>query len=309
MLEPQTRQDDENLLLNASSCKSLINYRGMELALIKIGGFKLTGMTNEITYCFPGKDGHNSSVIRDSWRHLTTIPHIKQSSFGTAVLNNKVYCVGGSYDISLEEYIHPFGFKYCPIANKWTTIMPMKQDRCRFSLNVVENHLIAVCGNSLYEEEAANDPPVSNAEKYSPENDKWEFIARIPEYRVQHAGASYKSHLYISGGLDISGNALQTMYCYNFFQDYWTKLANMPSPRADHSMLQIEAKLYLVGGWNEINGNRTLVSTIDVYDLQTQAWSVLTTVPNPKYHAGITNIGEKIYIIGGFCSDGESFGF
>jgi N-acetylneuraminic acid mutarotase len=71
-------------------------------------------------------------------------------------------------------------------------------------------------------------------------------------------------------------------------------------------MVQIDGKLYLVGGWNEINGNRTLVNTIDVYDLQSQSWSVLTTVPNPKYHAGITNVGDRIYIIGGFCSDGES---
>lgn len=119
----------------------LINCRGMALAIIKIGGFKLSGITNEITYNFVSK---NSPAITESWKHLTSIPHIKQSSYGTAILNNQVYIVGGSYDISLEEYIHPFGFRYNPIEDKWFTIGPMKQDRCRFSLNVVGQYLIAV---------------------------------------------------------------------------------------------------------------------------------------------------------------------
>lgn len=82
----------------------LVNLRGMELALIKIGGFDLSGITNEITYYFPNtQDG--------VWRYLSSIPHIKQSNFGTAVLNNQLFVVGGCYDISLEEYIHPFGFR------------------------------------------------------------------------------------------------------------------------------------------------------------------------------------------------------
>jgi kelch-like protein 26 len=189
LLDPQCSKEQEETMINSCAKNALINYRGMELAIIKIGGFKLTGITNEITYCFPNKGNPHSSVESlSNWRHLTTIPHIKQSSFGTAVLNNNIYCVGGSYDISLEEYIHPFGFKYCPISNKWTTISPMNQDRCRFSLNVLDNCLIAVGGNSELEDEAhpggfQDHTNFSTAEKYDPETDKWEYVARIPEYR------------------------------------------------------------------------------------------------------------------------------
>lgn len=104
-----------------SNDNKLLNHRGMELALIKIGGFEMTGITNEITYAFPSTS--NPPVINEAWRYLTEIPHIKQGSFGTAVLNNCIYIVGGSYDINLDnEDVHPFGFKYNPMTSEWNTI-------------------------------------------------------------------------------------------------------------------------------------------------------------------------------------------
>jgi kelch-like protein 26 len=195
----------------------------MEMAIILIGGFKSTGVTNEITYCFPTEDS-----LTD-WRHLTTIPHMKQSNFGMAVLNNRIYCVGGSYDVSCRNFIHPLGFKFCPVSNKWTEISPMNQDRSCFSLTVMNNCLYAVGGNSEFEEGGFKaNRFYSTVEKYNPETDLWEYIAKIPEYKTQHAGASYKSHLYISGGLDAPGNILSTFNCYNSVCDYWASLSKMP---------------------------------------------------------------------------------
>jgi hypothetical protein len=71
-------------------------------------------------------------------------------------------------------------------------------------------------------------------------------------------------------------------------------------------MLQIEGKLYVIGGWNVIKGTRVPIDTIDVYDLTEQTWSVLTTLPIPKFQAGITNIGNRIFVVGGYC-DGDIY--
>lgn len=149
------------------------------------------------------------------------------------VLNNQLYVVGGCYDISLEEYIHPFGFRYCPLQNKWSTIAPMNVDRCRFSLSVVGNSLFAIGGVS----EAHDDPygngetNYSSGEKYNPNTDSWEFIVQLPEYRSQHASASVDRYLYISGGLDQYGGVLNTFWKYNTTCSYWTRLPNMLTPR------------------------------------------------------------------------------
>lgn len=98
----------------------LSNYRGMELALVNVGGFRTAGITNEITYYLP-------SVKK--WHHLTSIPHVEQCNYGTAVKGNELYIVGGCYNVCLKEYIHPFGFRYNPMSNKWLTIAPMQQGK------------------------------------------------------------------------------------------------------------------------------------------------------------------------------------
>lgn len=284
---------------SATNNHCLPNSRGMELALINVGGFRtVAGITNEITYYLPS--------IR-KWLYLTTIPHVEQCNFGTAVRDSaELYVVGGCYNVCLKEYIHPFGFRYNPVTNKWQTISPMQQDRCRFSLNWVGSHLYAIGGASEYDEadDAWLDLESSNSERYDAEVDAWEYIRAIPENRTQHAGACHSDHLYITGGLERQ-RVLSTCWRYDTKSDEWETMPDMLCPRADHAMLVIDNKLYVCGGWcdDPTSDNRRLVETIDVFDVETRAWQTVTGIPTPKYHAGIGAVGSRIFIIGGFYAD------
>ncbi|CAG9801770.1 unnamed protein product [Chironomus riparius] len=291
----------------SSNDNKLLNHRGMELAIIKIGGFEMTGITNEITYSFPSFDSLSLPSIQEPWRYLTEIPHIKQGSYGISVLNNCIYVIGGSYDINLDnEDVHPFGFKYNPLTSEWSTIKPMNFDRCRFSLNVIEGSLIAVGGHSegLFQRHLENNEGqnVATAERYDVNTDSWTILTSLPEYRSQHAGVSYEKILFISGGIDHYGNVLESFYQYDNSTDRWTKICNL-TPRADHVMLRVDKKIYICGGWNEIDGQRRLVSAIECYDMKTSTISTITNIHTPRFHAGITLINNKIYVIGGFATD------
>lgn len=287
----------------------LLNHRGLELAIIKIGGFELTGITNEITYSFPATDSSNGS-LDEPWRYLTEIPHVKQGAFGISVLNNCIYVIGGSYDISLDnEDVHPFGFAYNPLASEWSTIKPMNFDRCRFSLNVLEDSLIAVGGHSegmhqRLDVQVNTNSTVATVEKYDPQKDSWVMLAPMPEHRSQHAGCTYKKKLFISGGVDQYSFVHDSFYEYDSTENYWKKLCQL-TPRADHVMLRVGKKIYICGGWEEFDGYRRLVSAIERYDIVTSAIEVITHNQEPRYHSGITILNNKIYFIGGFAADGE----
>ena len=71
--------------------------------------------------------------------------------------------------------------------------------------------------------------------------------------------------------------------------------------RADHVMLPWrDGKVLFCGGWREdAEGERRLVDTVDVYTPEDDAWEVETTVPTPRYHAGIALVGDRIYVVGG----------
>lgn len=267
----------------------LVNSRGMTQSIVKVGGFSIGGITNEITYLQPSSG---------KWRHLTSIPHVEQCNFGTAVLHNDLYVVGGCFNQSLQENIHPFGFRYSPRRDRWATMAPMQRERCRFSLNVASGNLIAVGGVS------EGDGPIAECERYDPVGDVWERISSLPGPSTLHAAATYNGYLYVSGGLD-RDIALNTMRRYDWRQDRWETLAPLLSARADHTMLVMGSSLYICGGWldDDSTGNRILVDSIDRYDPSEDSWSRVAKVPTPRSHAGIVSLNNKIYIIGGFQSD------
>merc|ERR1719458_1519364 len=86
----------------AAAAAHLVNARGMEEAVVKVGGFGPHGVTNQITYYLPSTG---------RWRHLAAVPHVECCNFGTAVLRNELFVVGGCFNQSLQEHIHPFGFR------------------------------------------------------------------------------------------------------------------------------------------------------------------------------------------------------
>ncbi|KAI5720617.1 hypothetical protein M8J77_009500 [Diaphorina citri] len=268
----------------------LLNSRGMELAIVKVGGFSLAGITNEITYYLP-------SVGK--WKHLTSIPHVEQCNFGTAVLDNQLYVVGGCFNQALQEIIHPFGFIYNPMSNKWTTMCPLQRERCRFSLNVLGGRLIAIGGDS---ELVWSD--LEDCELYDPKLDAWMPLGSplaIP-LPVQHAGVSHSTGLYVSGGLQ-RDQVCPSLWRYDLTTDTWERKACMPTSRADHVLVSIGDKIYACGGWYENAETRVIVDTIDMYSIEEDIWSTVTRVPTPRLHAGIVGVASKIYFIGGFLGD------
>ncbi|CAG9761009.1 unnamed protein product [Ceutorhynchus assimilis] len=286
----QTRE----CLFSSPMMDPLLNSRGMEQAILSIGGFGGSGLTNEIDYTF---------TKRRKWMRLTTIPHLEQCNYGTAVYDNELYIVGGCFNQCLEEHVHPFGFKYNPRFDKWTSIAPMEMERCRFSLNELGGLLYAV-GGSI----DADRIGTSICECYNPARDTWYRIQDLPARISQHAGASMEnslhSKLFISGGIerDWSEICLATVYCYDTGLERWTTCAPLPTPRADHVMLSRGNELYACGGWTSVD-DRELVDTIDVYNAEQDTWKPLTKVPTPRFHAGITLVNDRIYFIGGFQTD------
>ncbi|CAG2121963.1 unnamed protein product, partial [Medioppia subpectinata] len=134
--------------------------------------FNNSGVTNEITYYLQSEK---------KWKYLSRIPHVEQCNFGSVVHKNQLYVIGGCFNQSLEEDVHPFGFRYNPVCNNstnpWSTIAPMHRERCRFTLIAVDNYLYAIGGVSESEYPLIDDDLYTSGEIYSPEADEWTPMA------------------------------------------------------------------------------------------------------------------------------------
>jgi len=276
-----------------SGTHQMVNYRGMEMAVVKVGGFSSgTGITNDISFYHAGDGG--------AWRQLTSIPHVECCNFGVAVLHNELYVVGGCFNQELQENVHPFGFKYSPQADKWKSIAAMGRERCRFSLTECSGRLYAV-GGAGDVQSSQDDPSV---EVYDPSTDRWKPTASLPGgNRSQHAAVRWMDTVVVSGGLD-QDTVLDTVLQYTPNTGTWKELTELPVARADHSMVVHDSGVFVVGGWSGLGVvGRRPVAEVDRLDAVTNSWTVETVIPTPRFHAGVSLIKNKIYIVGGFLSD------
>ena len=268
----------------------LKNTRGFEPAIVNVGGFQgSTGMTNALMFT------HNGG---DQWSHLATTPADDMCSFGVAVLNNEIYVVGGCFNTSIEEDVHPLGYKYNVWMDDWTPIAPMTYERCNFYLGACHDLLYAVGGEGDLEGDNAG---VLTCERYNPRDNNWTNIRALPTTRKQHSGCTTSTTMYISGGLSWN-TVYDTLLAYDPQADTWTNKARMTIARADHSMTKYGNHLYVVGGWNEVPGSnhRTIHNTLDRYDIASDQWTLVTNTPTPRYLASVAVMNGKLYVIGGY---------
>ena len=278
--------------LRQSDTYKMVNSRGMEMAVVSVGGFGTAGITNNISY-------YHIYHKQGAWRHLTSVPHVECCNFGVAVLHNLLYVVGGCFNQGLQENIHPFGFCYNPRQDKWSTTSAMVRERCRFTLTECGGKLYAVGGSS---ETPELEDEVS-CEVFSPDTDSWAVCKRLPGgNRTCHAAVKVRDKVVVCGGLD-QDTVLDSLLEYDPALDSWRTVTRLPRPRADHSLLLQDDVLYVVGGWRDTGEGRVLVREVDRYDLLADLWTVETLLPTPRYHAGVTKVAGKIFVIGGFLDD------
>jgi len=311
MLRDQLMHCDK--LIDFRDEQGLLNLRGMQLSIVKVGGFGPCGITNKIAYF--------SSV--NTWLPLSTIPHIECSNFGCAVLQNTLYVIGGCFNqtdslATLTEHVHPFGFAYNPRKDSWSRIAPMNRERCRFTLVPCGRDKLVAIGGSGNLDASLNgddDDDFMGLEEFDPtvevyecDTDRWRYLSPLPNGagRSQHAATSISdSKVIVSGGISSDLVILDDCLTLNLNSNEWTATAKLLQPRADHVMIQINShEILVVGGWSYDQDNqRLLIDTIDKFNHDLGTWEIETRIPTPRFHCGVALVKDKLHIVGGFHSD------
>ncbi|CAL8246551.1 unnamed protein product [Lota lota] len=134
------------------------------------------------TVCYLDED------TRD-WRVLTHLPKEASTTMaGVAVLDNKLYIVGGVHDVSKK--VMDSGFCYSPVTNTWSTVPSPKQPRYNFTLIGHEGCLYAVGGEY-------NRKAISSVEKFRASHGTWSFASHLPCPAASVASAKAMSRIFV----------------------------------------------------------------------------------------------------------------
>jgi N-acetylneuraminic acid mutarotase len=274
----------------------------------------------------------SASVAENSWVSKAQMPTAR-GYLGVSVVNEKIYAIGGSGPIGVNE-------EYDSATDTWTTKASMPNPQQSFAIAVYQGKIYCIGGLST---------DVSGANKvYNPSTDSWETKANMPTVRYGLLANVVNGKIYCMGGVRGLGynqgvEQLNVTEVYDPSSNTWTAKAPMLNP-AGYVSAVVDNKIYVIGpgltqvydpstdSWSTAspspinitaggaNGiaaaaaattgimapKRIYVydkSSLQVYDPQNDSWTFGAAPPTKRQYLGIANVNDTLYFIGGITDD------
>lgn len=157
--------------------------------------------------------------------------------------------------------------------------------------------------------------PQGLALEYDPQADRWAKITPTPE-KIHHVGVvGLGGKLYLMGGFAWPAQGppawvpIASAWEYDPRTATWKKLAPLPTVRGSVACAALAGKVHCAGGARLPAGSRAngiapgvateVLTEHIVYDPATDRWSTRAPMLTPRNHFTLTEVGGKLYAIGG----------
>lgn len=140
---------------------------------------------------------------------------------------------------------------------------------------------------------------------YDIASDSWSSGANGPGRNSEGAGTSHGGLFYSVGGRGPMG-ARQDIWSYDPVTDTWNAaLAPMVEGRTGLAVAVVGNAIYAIGGRMVTGGpcSGGALASVERYDIDTDTWSFVASMPAPRSDLAAQTMGGKIYVFGG-CTQG-----
>ena len=192
-----------------------------------------------------------ASAVENSWVEKAPMPTAR-GFLEVAVANGKIYAIGGSGPIGVNE-------EYDPATDSWTTKASKPTPEQGFAIAVYQNKIYCIGG--------LNGSVGAVNEVYDPATDSWEIKASMPTGRYGLQANVVNGKIYCMGGVKLLGynegyQELNETEVYDPVSDTWATKASMPNS-AGYVSAVVNDKIYVVGS-----------GVTQIYHPETDAWSI-----------------------------------
>nr|CAB3259924.1 kelch-like protein 21 [Phallusia mammillata] len=232
------------------------------------GGYAIVTLGNDI-YVTGGSQG--SQVYSRVWRYNSQVSEwsevapmlLPKEYHGSVVLNSFIYVVGASgcecYDFLLD---------------RWTMIASLPHPVTNCSVTSCLGKIYSI-GNAFNSEEMI-------IQVYSPETDSWSVLpCPLPQMNFVPHITSLKGLVYF-----IREDSTEVL-TYDPTSFKWSKIPPMLQLHLGGSAAVFNGSVIVSGGYDEQFG---LAGTIEAYDPDKKAWSVIGMMPRPMFWHGCVSI-------------------
>jgi len=168
------------------------------------------------------------------------------------------------------RWLDMFPLSWCSYTSHWTTY-PINSHGC--ALNILDDNTIVLTGGD-------GKKGSTFCGRYNTINKAWTNLPEMVEKKAFFASVIHKNHLYIFGGAR-DNKALSSCACLNLKYNKWSKLADINVPRGGAQAVVFDEKSILLIGGSSSPKNESSLSSIELYDIENDTWSI-TSYQSPS---------------------------
>ena len=212
------------------------------------GGYDRTGPRGALRY---KKNVEVYDTGTDTWVKKRNMPTLRES-FTTAVVNGKIYVIGGRVqDKRLDEGVATGLVEvYDPLTNRWEKRADMPTERGETSAVVVGGKIYVLGGYTWRKVPGLAERFVTRIEEYNPKTDKWRKLPDMPMFKGWFATVAVDNEIYTVGGIDLEKGLkrISDVDVYNPSANKWRKIEPMTIP-ATTTAVVVRGKIYALGSF------------------------------------------------------------
>lgn len=159
----------------------------------------------------------------------------------------------------------------------------------------------------MRETEESDLPPYSFSERILPDYDKqaeWVEAAPMPTERTNVGGAVIGRKIYVVGGLDGFGRALDTVEVFDVVKNTWSTALSLPDALHQVEVVSYDGKLYAFGGFTGLT--MRAVDSLYIYDPEFGTWSQGAAMPSALGATAVVVYEGMMHVFAGRGSGGPT---
>ena len=223
-----------------------------------------------------------NQLISENWFRTQPLP-APRAHAAVASVGLDVYLIGGTDGETVRGDV----FIYQTSNRVWRTAAPKPTA-------VQQATAAQLLGIYVIGGLQANGQPTDAVELYSPAEDVWRQMARLPQPRAGGVAFSTGQAIYYVGGWDGERYTAEA-YSYDPASNAWSALPPLPEPRAYATGGVVAGALYLFGGENETG----VLPSCLVYQPEVRLWGDCPAMSVARRGASTAVVLGKLYVLGG----------